>query len=724
MSTTTPNAAFRFGAFELDRSSGELRKYGVRIKLQEKPFQILLLLLERPGEIVSRQEIRSKLWPEDTFVDFENSISAAVRKLREALSDNSGTPRFVETISRRGYRFVAPVSIGNEIAEVSTAPLPTQQQERRSGGIPGPIFVAITVLLVALLAGLLWFSLFRNHTGASLGEPQTVPLTSLPGSENFPAFSPDGKAIAYTWDDAENGIRSGVYIKLVGAEAHLRLTAGPGADGFPHWSPDGRYIAFCRTASGATGDYIVSALGGPERRITTLDSCGNLDWLPDGQHLVISQLLAARSFTPGKTYPLLIVATETGEQRTLTTPPAGSLGDASPLVSPDRKSLAFTRLMASEAADVYVMPIGGGHARRLTFDGQAKRGMAWTADGREIVVAIRYAGTFRLWRVPLEGGQPRAITSGGEDSYSPAIAREGNRLAYTVDRRDVNLWSVAITGSNTPKAGAPVRWISSNRGQADPQYSPDGRKIAFQSGRSGPNEIWVSDSDGEAAMQLTHLGGYCGSPHWSPDGSQIAFDARPGGNPDIFVVQADGGMPRRVTNNSAEDIVPSWSRDGKWIYFSSNRGGEFQIWKAPVAGESPATPAVQVTQGGGFNALESADGKYLYFAKGPSKSGLWRRTLAEGVAREEPVLESLQNWGFWTLSSRGIYFFEYPQAAEPPSRLKVLLKFFDFASKQTHLLATIEKLVSTPTLSPDGRRLVYAQVDRIDRDLMLVENFR
>jgi DNA-binding winged helix-turn-helix (wHTH) protein len=99
MSTATPNAAFRFGAFELDRSSGELRKHGIRIKLQEQPFQILILLLERPGEIISRQEIRSKLWPSDTFVDFEGSISSAVWKLREALNDSSGTPRFIETVS-------------------------------------------------------------------------------------------------------------------------------------------------------------------------------------------------------------------------------------------------------------------------------------------------------------------------------------------------------------------------------------------------------------------------------------------------------------------------------------------------------------------------------------------------------------------------------------------------------------------------------------------------
>jgi DNA-binding winged helix-turn-helix (wHTH) protein len=415
MASVVRNRTFQFGSFELDQCSGELRKNGIRLKLQDQPFQILTFLLEHPGELISREEIRRRLWPDNTFVDFDNAISSAVWKVREALGDNSGNPRFVQTVARRGYRFVSPVSTQDQTTAVAliterqnlacppaSAGVPERIEQKNAQSNtsliqarPRLILLAAVGLLSLIIAGLFWFHSFKNSS-SPLPEPQTVPLSSLPGIENFPAFSPDGKQVAYAWGDAEDGIRDSIYVKLIGSDTQLRLTSSPGFDGFPHWSPDGRYIAFCREAPGATGDYIVSALGGPARQITTLDSCGNLDWLPDGQHLVVSQLIAARSWTGGKIYPLLTVPIETGKQQTLTKPSAGTLGDASPLVSPDGKTLAFVRLLASEAADVYLMPVGPGRPRRLTFDGQAKRGIAWTSDGREVVVATRRGGTFRL----------------------------------------------------------------------------------------------------------------------------------------------------------------------------------------------------------------------------------------------------------------------------------------------------------------------------------------
>jgi Tol biopolymer transport system component len=155
------------------------------------------------------------------------------------------------------------------------------------------------------------------------------------------------------------------------------------------------------------------------------------------------------------------------------------------------------------------------------------------------------------------------------------------------------------------------------------------------------------------------------------------------------------------------------------------RSGEQQIWKVPAdTGESPSTPAVQVTQGGGIDAFESADGRYLYYAKGRGKKGLWRKPLSVPNGREEPVLESLQYWGWWALAPQGIYFLEEP---ELPRLAKVRLKFFDLASKRITELATLEKPVNRTTpsicLSPDGRNLVYTQTDRDGSDIMLVENF-
>ena len=185
----------------------------------------------------------------------------------------------------------------------------------------------------------------------------------------------------------------------------------------------------------------------------------------------------------------------------------------------------------------------------------------------------------------------------------------------------------------------------------------------FTSDRSGTPEIWASDADGQSPTRLTSLGGSLnGCPRWSPDGSVVAFDSRASGNPDILVVPADGDAARRFTSTPSEDVVPSWSRDGKWLYFASDRSGKLQIWKMPAAtGELASAPAVQVTRQGGINAVESEDGRYLYFAKGRGKPGVWRRPLNGDInSREEPVLESVQFWGLWALAKGGIYYLDVP----------------------------------------------------------------
>jgi dipeptidyl aminopeptidase/acylaminoacyl peptidase len=238
-------------------------------------------------------------------------------------------------------------------------------------------------------------------------------------------------------------------------------------------------------------------------------------------------------------------------------------------------------------------------------------------------------------------------------------------------------------------------------------------------------------------MQLTRLGHpHTGSPRWSPDGTSIVFDSRPNGNPDIFVVGADGGAPRRITTYAGDDVTPSWSRDGKSIYFASNRSGEFQIWKVPAGGESISERAVQVTQGGGLAPIESRDGKYLYFAKGLGKPGLWRLELSNGAnSSEQPVLKSLKHWGWWVPGEAGIYFFDAQPFGssgiyfdvQPPPQAKVTLNYLNLrAGKRTELL-TLERPVSTCTrvlaLSPNGRSLVYEELEQEGSDIMMIQDF-
>jgi len=372
----------------------------------------------------------------------------------------------------------------------------------------------------------------------------------------------------------------------------------------------------------------------------------------------------------------------------------------------------------------------GDKSRRLMAPGFVT-GLDWTADGREIVYSLMQETAFELWRMPIVGGPARLITASTDFLSDPTVAHQGSRLAYAVASTNESLWRVDLSGSDPPKTGPPIPVMHSTQAEIDPMYSPDGRKVAFSSDRTGTWAIWVSDPDGRDPLQLTHgTGLWVGSPRWSPNGSLIAFDSVQEGKSEIYVVPAGGGDPRRITRHQADNVVPGWSRDGKWIYFASNRSGNVQIWKAPAAtGESLATPALQVTQGGGFNAIESADGKYLYFAvlKGPGKSGLWRRPLAIGPeAREEPVLESLQYWGIWALGPNGIFFLEHPDGLP---NANADLKYMDLVSGRITRLLKVDKPMNWQTrvitVSPDGRHLIYEAYGDLRRsNIVLVEGFR
>jgi Tol biopolymer transport system component len=227
-------------------------------------------------------------------------------------------------------------------------------------------------------------------------------------------------------------------------------------------------------------------------------------------------------------------------------------------------------------------------------------------------------------------------------------------------------------------------------------------------------------------VQLTFFGGpHTGAPQWSPDGRRIAFDSRPGGNPDIYVIGSEGGPPRRVTTEPSIDIVPSWSKDGRSIYFASDRSGDFRIWKLLSEGGQ----ATQVTKKGGAVAQESNDGKFLYYAKSYNAPGLWRVPVEGG--EENPVLDAFpqESRYAWAVADQGIYFIApVKQNAGPRSVIKYFIEFFSFATGRIAPFAPLEKKpdLDGPSfaVSPDGRWILYSQVDQSGSDIMLVENFR
>jgi Tol biopolymer transport system component len=601
----------------------------------------------------------------------------------------------------------------------ATAPLSVKSVGLASRFKRHPLGVGM-IFLVAV-AGLA-FGLYRlsgqrqSPSQTSGPAPRVVPFTSFPGNECCPTFSPDGNQIAFVWDGGK-GNDADLYVKLIDAESPMQLTTNPAADIAPAWSPDGRHIAFIRSGKNEQGIFLITALGGSERALYSppsadADLASDLAWSPDGKLLAFSE-----RGSPQEPYRIHLLSLESLEKTRLTTPPAGSYGDYAPAFSPDEKTLAFKRALVGKfSGQVYFVLITGGEPQRLTEEvtaGIRPHGLAWTPDGRAVVSSK----SRELWKIPVAGAAPERIAAVGDKVFAPAIARQGNRLAYTQYSWDENIWRFEVSNSSG-RTSAPTRLIASTFYDSSSRYSPDGKKIVFKSNRSGSSEIYVCESDGSNLNKLTSFNGPDnGSPRWSPDGRQIAFDGMAEGNWDIYVINASVGKPRRLTAEATAEVRPSWSHDGQWIYFGSNRSGTWQIWKMPAGGGS----AVQVTQQGGFEAFESADGKTLYYTNrfDLNSTSLWQMPVTGGT--ESQVLERVHQ-GYWVVLEQGIYFLN--AQANPPSTVE----FFRFATNRSTQLAVIEKEVTLPVpgfaVSPDRRWLLVTLMDHYQSDIMLLENFR
>jgi Tol biopolymer transport system component len=657
-----------------------------------------------------------------------------VNRLRDALGDSAEKPRYIETLPRRGYRFLATTEVVSEDLEETTTPatrssssqpvgMPVATEklsatngsfppaERSTGTVFGPMNrrtfrIAGTLIsiigILSLAAVLVWVR--RRPNEPNFSSVKVVPLTSLPGQEVAPTFSPDGSQVAFAWS---SNLAKGfdLYVKAVGSERILKLTDHPSKWISPAWSPDGTQIAFSRWSQDASGIFVVPALGGPERKLADAtfwyEPFMQISWSPDSRELAFWSLAEGGSH-------ILLLPLDTLRPRMIS-PELHCWDTASPSLSPDGKNLALVCTSSIAVYGIYEVSLSNGSPRLLASMMGYSQGLAWSVDGTRIIFSNDSGDGGALWQVSMDSRLTKLPF--GEQASNPSIAGKGNRLAYVRGSKTVDIWRVDL-GSKRPENSA-TKLIFSTRVQRVPQYSPDGAKIIFESDRSGTHEVWLADADGNNLVQLTSFNGpQTGGPSWCSDGHRIAFDSRASGSSGIYVEDINERLPRQVKTDSPNLALPAWSEDCQWLFASDGHDNLYRL-------SSQGGPTTRISDKGSWFSIVK-DGKVFFNTRETNNVALWSKPMGGGEEERLKGMPNLDASASWTATARGIY---YTSSSSRPTAIN----FYDFSSRSAKRLFSLPQ-PPTPggglSVSPDGRWLLYTQTDDAQNDIMLAEGFQ
>ena len=570
---TDPALNVRFGPFELDLRGGELRKEGRRIRLQEQPFQILRMLLESPGEVVSREAIRQRLWPDGTVVEFDHSINASVKRLRDALRDSADKPRYIETLARRGYRFIAELDVAERpapaaepavvIPEIGLKDRPAEPARARPRS-PRRLWVLVPTLLAAIVlmawAGVRYFSRAERSPGAPL-----QPLIRLDldlGSEVSPRLSAETGANAILSPDGMRLVylsHSKLFTRRLDQANAAEL---PGTDGArtPFFSPEGKWVAFF------VGDNLkkVSLSGGPPIVLGKCDLGNGGSWGEDG--FIIA----------GCNFALSRLPATGGPPKRLTDLAPGEIVHRWPQVLPGGKAVLFTAYPAVtgvEGATIEALSLPDGRRKTLVRGGTWGR---YLPSGHLVYLnkGSLFAVPFDLGRLEVHGTAAPVLEevaySGAWGSAQIDFSRTGS-LVYRSSRTAGGLVTVQwldTWGNTQPLLPVPGNYLS-------PTVSPDGGRVALISA----GDIWVYELGRGSMTRLTFGGGYA-SPLWTPDGRYLVFLAAGG----ILWTRADGASQvQPLTLSNTRQNPWSFTADGKRLAFvEPDSGSTAAIWTVSV----------------------------------------------------------------------------------------------------------------------------------------------
>jgi Tol biopolymer transport system component/DNA-binding winged helix-turn-helix (wHTH) protein len=673
----------RFGDFEVDLASRELFKYGKKVPLANQSFVALAVLLERPGQVVSREELRQHIWPDNRVVEFEQGLNAVINRLREALGNAPGEASVIETLPRRGYRFIGTLD-GGQI---------NQPQKR---------LVVYGLAIIFVLLSLAAMLLTRNDRSRD-SSWKVEPLTSLVGREVSPSFTPDGASLLFAWNgDADAQGRFDLYTKHMGSEQMRRLTRNPATALRAAWAPGGAHLAVARRNTLGSGIYVVEPTEGLERLLASAnfldEAFMQLSWSPDGR-----QIAYAAVESDGWSH-INIVSTSGSKVQPLLRP-AGCLDAGEPAFSQNGRRLAFVCTSSFGVYDVFVGDLPTGEARSLVSLEGTPQGLAWTAPGDALVLANEAGSDSGIWRVTLEGKTMRLMRA--EGPLGAGLSLAAGRIAFVRENPVIDIWRADLTAPSMPSDTS----ISSSRTELVPEYSPDATHIAFESTRSGNPEIWLADAEGQNPVKLTALNGaLTGAPSWCVDGRRIAFDSRASGTSAVYVLDILGGQAHRLDSSVDNLALPVWSQDCRWIFASNGRSA---LYRVPASGGA----AERFTEKRAYRALVSGS-RVVFNVNQEGGVVLWSKPAEGGDESPLEGMPSLRYSDGWTATPLGIYFIT-ADAQQP------IVNFYDFASHHTRVVRTLDGAPAAlgglgVSVSKDGHWLLYTRAEKSEADIMMI----
>jgi Tol biopolymer transport system component/DNA-binding winged helix-turn-helix (wHTH) protein len=647
----------RFGPFELDVRTGELRKGGTRLRVPDQSVQILQTLLERAGDLVTREELRARLWPAEaeTFVDFDHGLNSAVRRLRDVLGDSADAPKFVETLPRRGYRFIGTIQIDEDapddraVATTSAPPL-NETTPPSPPAVPAAIaarvfprrwLVAAATLLILALSVAALSSRWLDRRGAAAWAEATH-LTFDDGLQTDPGFSADGHSIVYAGDAAGN---FDIWTQRMADDGNaignpVRVTTNAALDWQPDWSPDGNRIVF-RSERGAGGLFLVPATGGPETPL--VDFGYRPQWSPDGR-----LVLFARSILIGLPSPLSFVNPDDGVVHDLQ--PSGGAGAFG--WTPDSHEVAVLSGHTRPAFRMRLVSTNVGTRERIewTLDERVRAGfrqlgvragerLQWTKDGRSIFFIGDLLGAQSVWRIDVDAaahhvvGGPFRVTSTLHDASNFSLSRDEGRIAFDGAPRTARLWAFELDGTGGVRDGR-EQPVSLEAADADqPDLSRDGTKLVFQRALPGSRqqrELVTRDmtTGREDVLRVIDSGReYIAAARWDTAGARLSYTVTtpmPSGEiwHQIRLLDPATGRETALTSPTRlVDFPAHWMPDDRHVVANGPRyagvDGGFAIVLLPIDAaphaETAARIVTSVAKGGLVAVTVSPDGRWIAF---------------------------------------------------------------------------------------------------------------